>query len=113
MERGGAWFRPRAGAVTGRSRPAAVAAGTTGCQAAPTRGRTARSTPSWPASRRRRPRRARGRCELGCGGGQAALRLARAGYAVTGIDFSETAIELARRNAADAGLAATFLVGDS
>ena len=50
--------------------------------------------------------------ELGCGGGQAALRLARAGYAVTGIDFSETAIELARRNASDAGLPATFLVGD-
>lgn len=50
--------------------------------------------------------------DLGCGGGQAALRLARAGYAVTGVDFSQTAIELARRNAAEAGVAATFLVGD-
>lgn len=50
--------------------------------------------------------------DLGCGGGQAALRLARAGYAVTGVDFSETAIELARRNAADAGVTATFVVGD-
>jgi 2-polyprenyl-3-methyl-5-hydroxy-6-metoxy-1,4-benzoquinol methylase len=50
--------------------------------------------------------------ELGCGGGQAALRVARAGYSVTGIDFSETAIELAQRNAADAGLPVTFLVGD-
>jgi SAM-dependent methyltransferase len=50
--------------------------------------------------------------DLGCGGGQAALRLARAGYAVTGVDFSETAIELARKNAADAGVAATFLVDD-
>lgn len=50
--------------------------------------------------------------DLGCGGGQAALRLARAGWATTGIDFSETAIELARRNAADEGAAITFVVGD-
>jgi SAM-dependent methyltransferase len=50
--------------------------------------------------------------ELGCGGGQAALRCARAGWTVTGVDFSETAIALARRNALDAGVDATFLVDD-
>jgi SAM-dependent methyltransferase len=48
--------------------------------------------------------------DLGCGGGQATLRLARRGFAATGIDFSETAIELARKNAA--GLAVDFVVGD-
>jgi SAM-dependent methyltransferase len=51
--------------------------------------------------------------DLGCGGGQAALDLARAGYRVTGIDYAETAIELARRNAADASIDATFTVGDA
>jgi SAM-dependent methyltransferase len=48
--------------------------------------------------------------DLGCGGGQATLRLARRGFVATGIDFSETAIELARKNAT--GLPVTFLVGD-
>jgi 2-polyprenyl-3-methyl-5-hydroxy-6-metoxy-1,4-benzoquinol methylase len=50
--------------------------------------------------------------ELGCGGGQASLRLAARGHRVTGIDFSPTAIELARGNAAKAGVAVSFLVGD-
>jgi SAM-dependent methyltransferase len=50
--------------------------------------------------------------ELGCGGGQASLRLARLGYAVLGVDYSETAIELARRNAREAGLEARFERGD-
>jgi len=50
--------------------------------------------------------------EIGCGGGQAALRIARRGFATTGVDYSETAIELARANAREAGLAARFEVGD-
>ena len=52
--------------------------------------------------------------ELGCGGGQASLRLVARGFTVTGIDFAETAIALARQNAAEAGAeaTATFLVGD-
>lgn len=50
--------------------------------------------------------------DLGCGGGQVALRLALMGFQVTGIDFSETAIELAKRNATDEGLAIDFAVGD-
>ncbi len=50
--------------------------------------------------------------EVGCGGGQAALRLARLGHSVLGIDFSETAIELARKNALEARLDARFERGD-
>jgi len=51
--------------------------------------------------------------DLGCGGGQAGLELARRGYRVAGVDFSPTAIELARGNARDAGLDASFAVGDA
>ena len=50
--------------------------------------------------------------EIGCGGGQATLALARAGFRATGIDFAETAIELARANAAEAEIDAAFVVGD-
>ncbi len=50
--------------------------------------------------------------DLGCGGGQATILLARHGFVATGIDYSETAIELARRNARDAAVDASFLVGD-
>lgn len=50
--------------------------------------------------------------DLGCGGGQVAIRLARRGYAVAGVDFSETAIALAERNAREAGVEARFAVGD-
>jgi 2-polyprenyl-6-hydroxyphenyl methylase/3-demethylubiquinone-9 3-methyltransferase len=50
--------------------------------------------------------------ELGCGGGQVALRLARLGYQVAGADYAETAIELARGNAGDAGLVVDFRVDD-
>ncbi len=46
--------------------------------------------------------------DLGCGGGQASLRLAARRYAVTGVDFSETAIALARANVPGV----EFLVGD-
>jgi SAM-dependent methyltransferase len=37
--------------------------------------------------------------DLGCGGGQASMRLAALGYRTVGIDFAPTAIDLARRNA--------------
>lgn len=50
--------------------------------------------------------------DLGCGGGQGAMRLAGPGFQVSGVDFSETAIELAKRNAVDAGLLINFTVGD-
>jgi SAM-dependent methyltransferase len=53
-----------------------------------------------------------GAVDLGCGAGQAAMQLARQGYRVTGVDFSETAVELARRNAEDAQLFIRFVVGD-
>jgi SAM-dependent methyltransferase len=46
--------------------------------------------------------------DLGCGGGQASGRLAARGFDVIGVDFSETAIELARANVGGA----QFVVGD-
>jgi SAM-dependent methyltransferase len=49
--------------------------------------------------------------DLGCGGGQVAIELARRGFRATGIDYSETAIELARANAAELDI--TFVVGDA
>src|SRR5690348_14932772 len=48
------------------------------------------------------PRQGQTVLEIGCGGGQASLRTARLGARVTGIDFSETAIALARKNAQEA-----------
>jgi SAM-dependent methyltransferase len=51
--------------------------------------------------------------DLGCGGGQVSIRLAQRGYVTTGIEISETAIELAKQNARDAGLDIQFLVGDA
>lgn len=50
--------------------------------------------------------------DLGCGGGQASIRLARAGCSVLGVDFSPTAIELAKANAAKETADAEFLVAD-
>jgi 2-polyprenyl-3-methyl-5-hydroxy-6-metoxy-1,4-benzoquinol methylase len=50
--------------------------------------------------------------DLGCGGGQVAMSLAERGYTVHGVDFSETAIQLAELNAQAAGLAIQFSVGD-
>ncbi len=41
--------------------------------------------------------------DVGCGTGWFSLELARAGFAVTGIDFSETSIELAKKTYQDAG----------
>lgn len=46
--------------------------------------------------------------DLGCGGGQASMRLAASGHRVVGVDFAPTAIDLARRNAPEL----RFLVGD-
>lgn len=50
--------------------------------------------------------------DLGCGGGQAGFCAARRGFALTGIDYSETAVALARDNAARLGIAAHFVRGD-
>lgn len=46
--------------------------------------------------------------DLGCGGGQASRKLAVRGYVVTGIDFSPTAIALARAQSSDV----TYVEGD-
>lgn len=50
--------------------------------------------------------------DMGCGGGQVALMLAERGYTACGVDYSETAIDLAQRNAQAAGLTIHFSVGD-
>jgi 2-polyprenyl-3-methyl-5-hydroxy-6-metoxy-1,4-benzoquinol methylase len=48
--------------------------------------------------------------DLGCGTGANAIALARKGWTVTGIDWSERAIEIARKEAAD--LPIEFIIGD-
>lgn len=50
--------------------------------------------------------------EVGCGGGQAALRLAALGYTVFGIDEAPTAIALAKENAQREQYSIEFCVGD-
>ncbi len=40
-------------------------------------------------------------CDLGCGSGAGSLKLAEAGYSVTGIDLSEEMLEKARQNTSD------------
>jgi cyclopropane fatty-acyl-phospholipid synthase-like methyltransferase len=50
--------------------------------------------------------------DSGCGTGEQALMLAARGFEVLGIDVAPTAIERARRKAADRGLMAEFDVGD-
>lgn len=50
--------------------------------------------------------------DLGCGTGANVVYLAQQGFDSWGIDFSEVAIEKARRRAADAGVAANFVIGD-
>ena len=47
-----------------------------------------------------------------CGSGRHTLELARRGFRVTGVDVSAEAIEYARRDAADEGLAVDLRVGD-
>jgi SAM-dependent methyltransferase len=50
--------------------------------------------------------------DFGCGAGNYAVWLARQGFEVTGIDISPSAIELARKNAQNQGVACTFIVAD-
>jgi SAM-dependent methyltransferase len=50
---------------------------------------------------------------LGCGTGPGACHFAEAGMRVTGIDISPTAIDLAKKQAADRGLDVTWIVGDA
>jgi 2-polyprenyl-3-methyl-5-hydroxy-6-metoxy-1,4-benzoquinol methylase len=51
--------------------------------------------------------------DLGCGIGTNALYLARQGWSVTGVDWSEKAIELAISAAAEQRLQTTFIVADT
>jgi SAM-dependent methyltransferase len=50
--------------------------------------------------------------DLACGHGRHAIALARRGYRVTGLDLSASHLALARRAAADAGVAVTWLAAD-
>ena len=50
--------------------------------------------------------------DVPCGDGRIALRLAAAGYAVTGIEIAAAEVEHARRAAGESGADARFLVGD-
>ncbi len=50
--------------------------------------------------------------DVPCGSGRHSLALAARGYRVTGVDLSSEAIAHARRAAADAGLAVTFVEAD-
>ncbi|MHB1456306.1 MAG: class I SAM-dependent methyltransferase [Armatimonadota bacterium] len=51
--------------------------------------------------------------DLGCGGGEIAILLAQHGWKVVGIDYSETAIEMAHENAQGLNLPVEFIVGDA
>ncbi|MBV9313519.1 MAG: class I SAM-dependent methyltransferase [Pseudonocardia sp.] len=51
--------------------------------------------------------------DVGCGTGEHTIYLARLGYDVLGIDFSASAVRLARANAAAHGVAARFEVADA
>ena len=51
--------------------------------------------------------------DVGCGTGEHALLAASSGHEVLGIDVAPTAIELAKKKAADRHLNATFRVGDA
>jgi len=51
--------------------------------------------------------------DVGCGIGLDLLRFARAGASVTGVDLSATAVEIARRNCAAAGVSAHIVQGDA
>jgi len=50
--------------------------------------------------------------DLGCGAGSNALNLAQKGWTVTGVDWAEHAIKLAKKAAHEKGLNATFYVDD-
>ncbi len=51
--------------------------------------------------------------DVGCGSGDNAIYLASRGFEVTGVDFSAKAISIAKRKAANAKVAATFLTLDA
>jgi len=51
--------------------------------------------------------------DIGCGTGDNAIFMAERGYAVTGIDMVEKAIEIARANAAARGVKVDFQVGNA
>ena len=51
--------------------------------------------------------------DLGCGSGTSSLALARAGWNVSGVDFSGIAIRIARRKAQTGKLRVDFLVGNA
>ena len=50
--------------------------------------------------------------DLACGTGRHALEFAGMGYEVTGVDYSEDLLELARRSAEEAGASIEFVAGD-
>jgi SAM-dependent methyltransferase len=50
--------------------------------------------------------------DIPCGIGRHSVELARRGFRTTGIDFNPEFVEVARANAAAAGVEATFVVGD-
>jgi SAM-dependent methyltransferase len=64
------------------------------------------------AFRRFEAARVRSVLDLGCGTGNHALRMARRGYAVTGIDLSAEMLRLAHAKAGDAGLPVELRQGD-
>lgn len=51
--------------------------------------------------------------DVGCGTGEHTIYLARLGHDVLGVDGAPTAIDIARRNAAERGVEAQFAVGDA
>jgi methylase of polypeptide subunit release factors len=50
--------------------------------------------------------------DLGCGGGELAILLAQRDWDVTGIEYSETALTMARENVIKAGVRVELLRGD-
>ncbi len=50
--------------------------------------------------------------DLGCGAGNHAIYLAGRGFEVTGVDFSQAAIRIAKENAEKKGVKCNFLVAD-
>lgn len=51
--------------------------------------------------------------DVGCGTGEHTIHLAQRGHDVLGVDGAPTAIEIARRHAAERGVDARFAVGDA